>query len=83
MTCKQDMILRALYADPIPDKLDWELIARFLVDLGCLLVGGDTGSHVRFQRQGVVATFQRSGSLVRRHQIRHVREFLAAAGMGL
>lgn len=73
------MILRAIYVEPVPDYLEWELIARFLMTLGCRLLDG-SGTRVRFMQRGVVGTFQRNGPLIRRHQILDVREYLAAAG---
>lgn len=82
MNSQQRRILEAIHTDPIPDGIEWTAIETFLSVLGCVQLRGSWG-RVRFMRAGIIGMFQRSGLIVRPHQIHDVRDYLTTVGISL
>ena len=74
--------LAAVFATPTPSSLEWRKIESLLVALGAQLVAG-TGSRVRFELNGVVASFHRPHPQkeAKPYQVRDARDFLSQAGV--
>jgi hypothetical protein len=50
--------LAAVYAEPVPASLEWQRTEALLVAVSYHLIEGN-GSRVRFEKEGVIATFHR------------------------
>jgi hypothetical protein len=74
--------LQAVFATPAPVSLEWRKIEALLIAVGARVVEGG-GSRVRFELNGVVATFHRPhpGKEAKPYQVRDAREFLLQAGI--
>lgn len=72
----------AVFRDPIPSTIEWETVEDLLILVGCRVLDGD-GPRVRFEKNGIVAIFERPppGKRVKRYQIRAVREYLESLGV--
>ena len=64
------------------NTLEWARVESLLVAAGARIVEGN-GSRVRFELNGVVATFHRPlpGNEAKPYQVRDVRAFLEQAGV--
>ena len=82
MNSKQRRTLVALFTDPVPANVAWVDIESLFLAVGCTPVEG-SGSRVRFERDGIVATFHRPHPQkeARRYQVRDAREFLTKLGI--
>jgi hypothetical protein len=49
--------LEAVFKNPVSKTLEWRRIEALLIGVGCQLVEGN-GSRVRFEKNGVMATFR-------------------------
>lgn len=58
MNSKQSATLSAVFAQPISGTIAWSAIEALLVAVGCRVIEGD-GSRVRFEKDGIVASFHR------------------------
>lgn len=74
--------LAALFAVPTPLSPEWRRLEALLVALGARVIEGN-GSRVRFELNGVVATFHRPHPRkeAKPYQVRDAREFLLQAGV--
>jgi hypothetical protein len=74
--------LAAIFATPTPSSLEWRKIETLFVALGAQIVEGN-GSRVRFELNGVVASFHRPHPRkeAKPYQVRDAREFLFQAGV--
>jgi hypothetical protein len=58
MNGKQLRTLVAVFKEPAAADIDWAAIESLLVAAGCRVIEG-SGSRVRFERDGIVASFHR------------------------
>jgi HicA toxin of bacterial toxin-antitoxin, len=81
MNSKHTRILKAVFKQPTSGALVWNDIEALLVAIGCRVLEG-SGSRVRFERGGIVASFHRPhrAKVAKRYQVRDVREFLVTLG---
>jgi hypothetical protein len=82
MNSKQKRTLSAVFADPVSPSIRWSDIESLLAAVGCKLVEG-SGSRVRFERDGMIATFHRPHPKPEslRYQVREAREYLMRLGV--
>ena len=82
MNSKQRRTLEAVFADPISGSLEWAAIESLLLAVGCRLIEG-SGSRVRFELDGHVASFHRPhpAKEAKRYQVRDARSYLIAIGV--
>jgi hypothetical protein len=74
--------LAAIFADPVSRSIEWRRVEALLIAIGCRLIEG-SGSRVRFEKNGVVATFHRPhpAKEAKPYQVRDAREFLISVGV--
>jgi len=74
--------LAAVFADPVSATLEWRRIEALLVAVGCRVIEG-TGSRVRFEKDGHIATFHRPhpAKEAKPYQVRDVRQYLENLGV--
>ena len=74
--------LEAIYRVPTPANLEWRRIETLFIALGAEVIEG-RGSRVRFELNGVVATFHRPhpDKEAKPYQVRDARELLTQAGV--
>jgi len=82
MNSKQRRTLEAVFADPVSGSLEWAAIESLLLAVGCRLIEG-SGSRVRFELDGHVASFHRPhpAKEAKRYQVRDARSYLIAIGV--
>ncbi len=82
MNNRQAKVLKAIFVDPAPAGLAWEAIEGLLVAAGCKVIEGK-GSRMRFEKDGVIASFHRPHPAkdAKRYQIRDARDFLVRIGV--
>lgn len=82
MNNKHRKTLEAVFGVPVSKTLEWRSLEALLVALGAQVIEG-TGSRVRFELKGVVATFHRPhpAKEAKPYQVRDAREFLEKAGV--
>jgi len=82
MNNRQRKTLIAVFADPVKPGIAWNDIETLLVAAGCRVVEG-TGSRVRFECRGIIASFHRPhpAKEAKRYQVRDVREYLMKLGV--
>lgn len=82
MNKRQQKTLKAIFKKPVPTSLDWNDIEALFFAVGANLVEG-RGSRVRFELNGVVATFHRPHPQkeAKPYQVRDARHFLEQAGI--
>ena len=73
-----------IFGKPVPTSLKWQRIEALLIALGAKTIEG-RGSRVRFELNGVVATFHRPHPYkeAKPYQVRDARKFLEQAGVRL
>ena len=81
MNAAQQRTLEAIFANPTPANLAWRQIEGLFATLGAQIIEG-RGSRVRFELNGVVATFHRPHphKEAKPYQVRDARDFLSQAG---
>lgn len=74
--------LLAVFADPVSRSLEWRRIEALLVAVGCRLIEG-SGSRVRFEKDGIIATFHRPHPTkeAKPYQVKDARQFLEILGV--
>lgn len=84
MNKAQQKTLLALFSIPTPRSLDWRKVESLLVAMGAKVIEG-SGSRVRFELNGIVATFHRPhpSKEAKPYQVRDAKEFLLQAGIKL
>lgn len=82
MNRKHAKTLAAVFSDPVPASLEWIEVERLLQAAGCRLIEG-SGSRIRFERDGLIATFHRPhpAKEAKRYQVRDAREYLTKLGV--
>lgn len=71
-----------MFTDPVSGSIEWAAIEALLIAVGSRVVEG-SGSRVRFECRGVVASFHRPHPQkeAKRYQVRDAREFLTKLGV--
>jgi len=79
---RQIKTLNAVFTDPVSGTIAWTSIESLLVAVGCRAVEGG-GSRVRFEKDGVIASFHRPhpAKEAKRYQVRDARDFLIKIGV--
>lgn len=74
--------LLAIFSTPVPSALEWRRIEPLLIALGAQVIEG-AGSRVRFELNGVVASFHRPHPQkeAKPYQVRDAKAFLTQAGV--
>lgn len=82
MNRRQPATLEKLFQDSFPAALAWREIEALFRSLGAKTIEG-RGSRVRFELNGVVATFHRPHpeKEAKHYQVRDARRFLEQAGI--
>lgn len=82
MNKKHQKTLDAIVSKPVPKTLEWSRIEALFVALGATMIEG-RGSRVRFELNGVVATFHRPHPQkeAKPYQVRDASYFLEQAGI--
>ncbi|MCB1658841.1 MAG: type II toxin-antitoxin system HicA family toxin [Pseudomonadales bacterium] len=82
MNATHKKTLSAIFATPTPATLEWRRIESLFVALGAQMIEGN-GSRVRFELNGVVATFHRPHphKEAKPYQVRGAKEFLTQIGV--
>ena len=82
MNRKQRRTLAAVFREPAPTNLEWNRLESLLKAAGAQSIEG-RGSRVRFELNGVVATFHRPHPRkeAKPYQVRDARRFLQLAGV--
>ena len=82
MNARQKRTLEELFADPVSGTIRWTAVESLLKALGCRVIEGK-GSRVKFEMNGVVASFHRPHPepSAKHYQVRDVREFLLKIGV--
>jgi hypothetical protein len=82
MNSKQRRTLTAVFADPVSGTIAWDAVESLLKAVGCRVIEG-SGSRVRFEKEGVIASFHRPhpDKEAKRYQIRDARDFLTKIGV--
>ncbi len=75
-------MLELVFTDPVSGTIEWDSIESLLISVGYRLIEG-AGSRVRFERDGVMATFHRPhpAKEAKRYQVKDAREFLIPIGV--
>lgn len=82
MNSKQTKTLKAIFKDPVSGTIEWASVENLLVAVGCTIIEGN-GSRVRFEKDGVIASFHRPhpAKEAKRYQVRDAREYLIKLGV--
>ncbi len=82
MTSAHRKTLKLIFDKTVPSGLKWQRIEVLFLALGAKTVEG-RGSRVRFELNGVVATFHRPHPYkeAKPYQVRDARKFLEQAGV--
>lgn len=82
MNSKHTKTLADIFTDPVSCSLEWRKMEALFVACGAITIEGN-GSRVRFELNGIVATFHRPHpeKESKRYQVRDAREFLNKAGV--
>lgn len=80
MNKRQRQTLGRIFQTPVPASLEWRDIEALFLAVGARTVEG-SGSRVRFELNGVVATFHRPHpeKAAKPYQVRDARRFLEQA----
>ena len=81
MNSKQRKTLKAVFTDPVSGSIEWAAIESLLISAGAVVIEG-SGSRVRFECKGVIASFHRlhPAKEAKRYQVRDAREYLNKLG---
>ena len=82
MNASHRKTLEIVFADPVSKSLEWRRVEALLVSVGCRVIEGN-GSRVRFEKDGVVATFHRPhpAKEAKAYQVRDARRYLEFLGV--
>lgn len=82
MNSKHKKTLAAVFRNPVSGTIAWSDIESLLIATGARPIEG-SGSRVRFEKDGVVATFHRPhpAKEAKQYQVRDAREFLSQIGV--
>lgn len=84
LNASQQRTLKALFQTPTPRSVEWRKIESLFAALGANIVEG-SGSRVRFELAGVIATFHRPHPQkeAKPYQTKDARKFLIQVGIEL
>lgn len=84
MSHKYERLLNAILQEPISGNIHWREVESLLHHLGAVMEPGH-GARVRVLLNGVEGTLRRPhhSGVCSKHDIRHLREYLAAARVSL
>ena len=76
--------LEAIFRKPVPANLEWRRIESLFSAVGARTIEGN-GSRVRFELNGVMATFHRPHPQkeAKPYQVRDAKSFLEKAGVSI
>lgn len=82
MNSRHQKTLNAVFKTPVPSSLEWNQIEALFIAVGAQVIEG-SGSRVRFELNGVIATFHRPHPQkeAKPYQVRDARKFLEQAGI--
>lgn len=82
MNSKHRKTLNAIFSSPVPNSLEWARIEALFVAANAKIIEG-SGSRVRFELNGVIATFHRPHpeKEAKPYQVRDAKKFLEQAGV--
>ncbi len=82
MNSKQRKTLNAVFTDPVSPNIAWKDIESLLVAVGSEVIEG-SGSRVRFNKEGTIATFHRPHPKkeAKPYQVKDARSFLIQIGI--
>ncbi|MFJ5295115.1 type II toxin-antitoxin system HicA family toxin [Pseudomonas sp. NPDC088368] len=82
MNNRQSITLKTVFSKPVPSTLEWNRLESLFNALGARTIEGNS-SRVRFELNGVVATFHRPhpDKEAKPYQVRDARSFLEQAGV--
>jgi hypothetical protein len=82
MNSKHTRTLKAIFATPVSGTIAWADVESLLVAAGCKVIEGN-GSRVRFEKDGVIASFHRPhpAKEAKRYQVRDARDYLEKLGV--
>ena len=82
MNSKQRKALSRVFQDPVSGTIEWASIENLLIAAGARVIEG-SGSRVRFEKDGVIASFHRPhpDKEAKRYQVRDARDFLERIGV--
>lgn len=82
MNSKQRKTLSRVFQDPVSGTIEWASIENLLIAAGSRVIEG-SGSRVRFEKDGLIASFHRPhpDKEAKRYQVRDAREFLVKIGV--
>jgi HicA toxin of bacterial toxin-antitoxin, len=82
MNATHTKTLEAIFANPVSKSLEWRRIEALLVAIGCQVIEGN-GSRVRFEKDGLIATFHRPhpAKEAKPYQVRDARQYLEILGV--
>ncbi len=84
MNQRHRLTLRAVFSSPTPITPEWREVEALFIAIGATVIEG-RGSRVRFEMNGVVATFHRPHpeKEAKPYQVRDARRFLEQAEVKL
>lgn len=79
---KHAKTLKAIFAHPVSGTIAWADVEKLLIAVGCQVIEGN-GSRVRFEKDGLVASFHRPhpAKEAKRYQITDARDYLEKLGV--
>lgn len=82
MNASHKNTLKAVFASSVSRTLEWRRIEALLVAIGCQVIEGN-GSRVRFEKDGLIATFHRPHPTkeAKPYQVRDARQFIESLGV--
>ena len=82
MNSKQVKTLNAIFADPVSSSITWKNIESLFIASGAEVIDG-SGSRVRFNKEGIIATFHRPHPKkeAKPYQVKDARSFLIQIGI--
>jgi hypothetical protein len=82
MNSRHARTLRAVFSDPVSGTIDWADVEALLRAIGCRVIEG-SGSRVRFEKDGAIASFHRPhpAKEAKRYQVRDARAYLVILGV--
>lgn len=84
MSRKQELLLKSIIQGPVSSNIHWRELESLLHHLGAKIEPGH-GARMRVVLNGVEGTLHHPhhGSTCDKNDIRHLREFLVAAGVAI
>lgn len=82
MNATHKKTLEIIFTIPVSKSLEWRRIEALLVAMGCQVIEGN-GSRVRFEKDGLIATFHRPhpAKEAKPYQVRDARQFIESLGV--